>query len=143
MEESGDLEAFYPILEANRAKHGTRPTHTMDELRRLFELVPDRLKLLLGRREGEPVAGALLFLCNPRVVMNFYLCHEEEASAYRPSDAVMAESIQAAIGWGARYYDLGTSSMGGEPNLGLLRFKGKWGSTPFLREAYRLGAGSE
>jgi hypothetical protein len=142
VEESEDLDAFYPILEENRAKHGTRPTHTLEELRRLFELVPDRLKLLLCRREGEPLGGALLFLCNPRVVMNFYLCHLDAASAYRPSDAVMAESIGAAVRWGAAYYDLGTSSVGGQPNLGLLRFKGKWGSTPFLREAYRLGAGS-
>ncbi|MCK4546031.1 MAG: GNAT family N-acetyltransferase [Candidatus Eisenbacteria sp.] len=137
--ESGDLDLFYPILEENRLRHGARPTHTLAQLRRLFELVPDRLKLLLAYREGDVLGGALIFLCNQRVVMNFYLCHVEGAGRYRPADAVMAESILAAIRWGAAYYDLGTSSLGGVPNPGLLRFKGKWGSTPFLREAYQLG----
>jgi len=138
VEESSDLESFYPILEENRERHGATLTHTLPELEKLFELVGHRLKLLLATVGGEPVGGALLFRCNERVALNFYLCHKHEARLSRPADAVMAASIEAAVEWGALHYDLGTSSLGGKPNRGLLQFKGKWGSSPFLREGYRL-----
>jgi len=53
--ESGALESFYPILEENRERHGTDPTHTLAELQRLFQLVGDRLKLLMADVDGQPV----------------------------------------------------------------------------------------
>jgi lipid II:glycine glycyltransferase (peptidoglycan interpeptide bridge formation enzyme) len=134
---SDDLGTFYPMLEESRRQHGTAPTHSRKDLERLFELVPGRVRLLLATSGGSPVGGVFLMQCNPRVVMNFYLCHREDAAGLRPADALMEASLRAAVEWGATYYDLGTSSIGGVPNPGLLRFKGKWGTSPFLRETYR------
>lgn len=132
-----DLGLFYPLLKENRERHGVRPTHSLGDLERLCELVPERLKLLLAEREGRPVGGTLLFVCNPRVVMDFYLCHTQEAEAWRPSDALVAAAIDESVEMGAAFFDLGTSSLAGEVNVGLHRFKGKFGARPFLRETYR------
>ena len=35
-----ELEAFYNVLLANRSRHGTKPTHTLEELRTLMKLIP-------------------------------------------------------------------------------------------------------
>lgn len=136
--ESRDVESFYPILLENRRRHGVRPTHSLEEVQRLFDLVPERLKLFTAEGEGRAIGGTLLFVCNARVFMNFYLCHEHEARVLRPADALMAVATRAAIEAGAQYFDLGTSSMGGIPNLGLMRFKEKFGARPFLRQKHRL-----
>src|SRR5262249_43991881 len=47
------LPAFYQVLAENRARHGAVPTHTLEELQRLFRLVPDRLRLFRCVRKGE------------------------------------------------------------------------------------------
>ena len=66
------LEEFYPILLENKAKFNTKPTHTLEELQHLHELLPDLLKLFLVRVNEEPIAGSLLFIANPRVAIIFY-----------------------------------------------------------------------
>jgi hypothetical protein len=72
VEMSDDYEAFYPILVKNKARHGVKPTHTLDELLRLKKLLPDNLTLFLVYKGSKPIAGSLMFACNRQVVLCFY-----------------------------------------------------------------------
>src|SRR5205807_6401785 len=66
------LKEFYPILLENKAKFGAKPTHSLEELLKLHELLPGLMKLFLLRVNEKPIAGSLLFIANPRVAVIFY-----------------------------------------------------------------------
>ena len=73
-----------PILLENKAKYNAKPTHTLEELLRLHDLLPDFMKLFLVRVGEEPVAGSLLFLANDRVALIFYHMLRYAFDDYKP-----------------------------------------------------------
>lgn len=136
--ESQDYKTFHEILTLNRSKHGATPTHSLAELEKLSKLVPDHLALFLAELKGKPIAGALLFVLNDRVVLNFYLAHLWEFQEYRATNLLCYETIRWAKEKGFRYLDMGTSMIGAEPNWSLTDFKERFGARGFLRDTYHL-----
>ncbi len=135
---SDDYRAFYPVLVQNRAKHGATPTHSLDELLRIDQLIPGRLALFLAEHESRPIAGALLFLVNGNVALSFYIAHKEEYKQHRATNLLLMETMQWAQQEGFRYYDMGTSMIGEKPNWSLVAFKETFGAQSFLRDTYEL-----
>jgi len=133
-----DYRAFYDILVENRAKHGAAPTHTWEEMDRLRRLIPDQLVLFTAEFNGQPIAGALLFVLNERVVLNFYLAHRWEYQEYRATNLLFHETIQWAKAKGFRYLDMGTSMLGEEPHWSLVDFKERFGARGFLKDTFEL-----
>lgn len=138
---SDDYDAFYPILVKNKQRHGVTPTHTLDELKKLRKLLPDRLFLFLVHRGGRPIAGSLVFACNPRVALCFYnmLLYEEEK--HHPIHAVMYEVIRWATENGFSWVDTGVSQDTSAenrmtPSMTLVDFKEKFGARGILRSTY-------
>ncbi len=83
------------------------------------------------------MGGVLLFIINPRVVLNFYLAQNEEAKEYRIANYLILKSLLWAQREGFQYYDFGTSILDGEINFGLLRFKEGFGARSYLRRILR------
>jgi hypothetical protein len=136
-----DLGNFYRLLEANRAKHGAQPTHTLAELERLFRLVPDRVTLFLFTVKAEPIAGALVFELNRCAAYMFYLCHDEQFEQYRATTLAVAHIMEQYAARGFRYLDLGPSTFDDLTlNRGLAEFKEEMGATGFCRDTYRWEA---
>jgi predicted N-acyltransferase len=54
-----DLAAMHDFYLATFAEHGNRPTLTLPFLRHLAATMPRRLVVVLGERDGRPIAGAL------------------------------------------------------------------------------------
>ncbi len=52
VEIDNDYDTFYPILVENKKKFNLAPTHTLDELKRIEELLPGKLKLFLVKKDG-------------------------------------------------------------------------------------------
>jgi hypothetical protein len=129
---------FHRLLVENRGRHGVVPTHTREELERLDVLVGEELALLAATREGRLHGGLLLMRANARVVLNFYLCHDEESQGDRPADLLVWESILWARRQGLSHYDFGTTSVDGVLNEGLWRFKGKFGAVDHPRTRWVL-----
>ena len=50
-----DFDGFYPILLANKKKHNVKPTHSLEELKKLAELFPENIKLLMLYKDGNPI----------------------------------------------------------------------------------------
>jgi hypothetical protein len=138
VEESDDYRCFYDLLVADREGIGAEPTHSYEDLVRLRKLVPKALRLFLAKTRREVVGGTLLFICNERVVLNFYLCRTRERQELRMSNLLAYETIEWARREGFLYYDFGTSTIDMEPNWGLVRFKEGFGATPYLRELWQL-----
>jgi len=132
------LPAFYRILVHNRAKHGARPTHSLGDLQRIFDLTPDRVRLFACNWRDEMIAGALVLELNPRVAYLFYLCHDDRFAALRAATVVTLRVAQHYSGRGVRYLDMGPTTFDDlRMNEGLARFKEEMGAIGFCRDTWR------
>ena len=136
---SEDIDAFYHILERNlSARHNVRPTHTLAELKRLKKLLPKNILQFTSYLGDTPVAGMTIFICNPKVILAFYISHDQDYQEHRPVNSVYHQVIK--WGWenGFKYLDLGTFTLNMQPNWGLGRFKEGFGARGYLRETFEL-----
>lgn len=143
IEESTDYATFHEILVENKARHNTTPTHTLADLLRLAELMPDRLKLLMVYKQDVPIAGSLLFLTNQKVVLCFYNMLKYEYEHEKPIYLIMHETCRWAQENGYRWVDIGVSQDTKAedpmtPSLGLITFKERFDSRGILRNTYHL-----
>jgi hypothetical protein len=132
------LEEFYPILLENKAKYSAKPTHTLEELLRLNELVPDLMKLFLVRVANEPIAGSLLFLANDRVSLIFYHMLRYAYQEYKPIYLLMDRVTAWSKEQGYAFVDIGVSQDTSDENpmtpaLSLIHFKERFDSRGVLR----------
>ena len=135
---SEDLDVFYPILVKNKSRHGVSPTHSLEELKRLKQLFPENIQLFLVLQKKKPIAGSLLFACNPQVVLCFYnmLLYEFEHS--HPIHAVMYEALRWTRNRQFRWFDVGVSQDTHAedqmtPAMSLIRFKEQFNARGILR----------
>ncbi len=137
VEESDDLASFYPILKKNLSmRHNVTPTHTLEELELLKKLFPERIRHFGAFLEDRMTAGVTAFLCNDRVVLAFYISHDEAFQAYRPVNHLFYEIIRWSIEKGYRFLDYGIFTVNEEPNWGLGKFKESFGARGILRETF-------
>ena len=136
IEESEDWEAFYTVLVHNIwQRHQVRPTHTLEELQRLRDLCPRRLRLFAAFADREMIAGMVLFLCNARVAMAFYyVSYREGFEHFHGFYALIAEVLEWCGRQGFRHLDFGTYTIDSEPNWGLANFKEGFGAQGVLRD---------
>jgi lipid II:glycine glycyltransferase (peptidoglycan interpeptide bridge formation enzyme) len=135
---SEDYETFYPILLKNKEKFKVSVTHSLDELKKLNSLLPDTLKLFLVYRKGVLLCGSLIFVCNERTLLAFYIALDYDYQQYRPINYLLYEIIK----WGQKnkfkYLDLGVNQEESkdnpmEVNRGLISFKASMGAQCFFR----------
>lgn len=141
VEKSRSYEEFYPILIDNKKKHNAVPTHSLDDLKRLESLMPDRLQLFLVRYKNTPIGGSLIFLTNDRVSLNFYNMMLYEYQQYRPIYLSMFEALKWSVNEGFDYFDIGVSQDTRDenpmtPSLNLIYFKEKFNSRGILRSTF-------
>ena len=139
IEESDDFASFYEILRQNlRMRHNVAPTHTLEELIDLKKLFPDEIRLFCALRNRQPLAGVVLFVCNPQVILAFYISHREQFQKYRPVNLLFYHIMD----WGRqrdfRYLDFGTFTLDMDPNWGLGKFKETFGARGLFRDTYVL-----
>ncbi len=136
--EDPDFSRFYPVLETNlQDRHGVRPTHTLEELERLRDLVGrERIRQFTAVDDGRVVAGMVMFRCNPRVTLAFYISHDARHQSKRPVNLLYQEVIRWARDEGYRYLDLGTFTLDMQVNRGLCRFKESFGARGHFRDTF-------
>lgn len=79
----------------------------------------------------------VMFHCNPRVTLAFYISHNEESQALRPVNLVYREVIDWARKMGYHYLDLGTYTLDMEVNYGLCRFKESFSARGQFRNTFK------
>lgn len=138
--ESDDLPAFYQILKKNLwLRHNVTPTHSLDELILLKKLFPKRIKLFSAFYQGKQVAGVVLFVCNQKVVLAFYISHDQDYQHLRSVNLLFYDSLSWAWKKGFQWFDLGTFTLNMEPNIGLGRFKENFGAQGYFRDTLSWG----
>jgi len=138
MRESDDYESFYKILKKNlKMRHNVTPTHTLDELLLLKKLFPTRIKLFAAYIEDTMIAGVVMFICNPRVVLAFYISHKEEYQRFRAVNYLFHKIIRWSIENGFAFLDFGIFTVDMDPNWGLGRFKESFGAQGVFRDTFQ------
>lgn len=141
IQQSQDYESFNEILIKNKAKHGARPTHSLEDMKRLNELIPNHLRLNLVYYNDNPIAGSWLFLCNSKVILCFYNMLLYEYEHLKPVYLIMYETIRWALENEFEWVDIGVSQHTKAedpmtPALGLINFKERFNSYGILRSTY-------
>lgn len=142
IERNDDYEGFYPILVENKARHGVKPTHTLEDLHRLRELMPDRFVLYMAYLEGKPIAGSLNFVANERLLLMFYNMILYEHDDRRPMYPVTNEVVKYAVANKFDYIDIGVSQDTKAenpmtPSMNLIAFKERFDSRGVMRSTLR------
>lgn len=134
-----NINDFWPILE-NKLKnnHNAKPAHTLDEIKLLKTLYPDRIKLFAAYEGATPAAGVLAFLQNERVINCFYIAHDDSFQHLRPLNLIFGHMMEWGLKNGFLYLDWGisTEAKGSRVNTGLFHFKEGYGGHGILRECY-------
>jgi hypothetical protein len=128
------LEQFYDILVRNRKRLGVTPTHTQHELKILGEIAPKYMDLAMAYVDDRPIAGILNFICNEKVMLEFYIAHNASDQQYRPAPLLVHETVVRAKRRGFHWLDFGISTEGGNRvTWGLAKFKENFSCQGFLR----------
>ena len=137
IQESDDLTTFYQILNKNlKMRHNVQPTHSLDELLLLKQKFPESIKLLTASVDGEMIAGILIFICNSKVALAFYITHREDMQEYRSVNLLFYELIRWAIRQRLAFLDFGIFTVNMKPNWGLARFKESFGAQGVFRDTF-------
>lgn len=142
VDRSDEYDLFYPILLENKSRHDVRPTHSLADLHRLHELVPERLVLFNLFAGDEPIAGALNFVTNPRVFQVFYVMMRYDFAHLNPAYFLYDHVIEHARAHGFSYVDFGVSqdtkaANPMTPSMNLIRFKEHFGACGVMRSTLR------
>lgn len=136
-------EEFYPILIENKARHNVKPTHSLEDIYKLHELMPENLKLFMVYYKGEPIAGSLLFLANQNVSLCFYNMLRYDFEHLKPIHRVMYEVVKWSTENGYKYVDIGVSQDTKAenpmtPSISLIDFKEKFDAKTIMRNTLKL-----
>jgi len=135
--ETDDFEAFYPILQKNLGlRHHVKPTHTLEELRTLKRLFPERVRFFGAYLDRRLIAGVVNFAANDRVVLAFYISHDQAYQHCRPLNLLFHAIIRWCIEGGYRCLDFGIFTVNEEINWGLGKFKESFGARGVFRDTF-------
>jgi len=127
------LPEVYRTLEINRAAKGYELSMTLPQLGQMAEMFPDRMLLFGLPDQGELAAAAVCLRVTTDVLYVFYWGDLPGYSKLSPV-ALLASRIYDFCGEaGIRILDVGTSTVGREPNDGLIHFKRGLGFSESLK----------
>lgn len=131
------FDEYYEILKKNlKLRHNVNPAHTLEELKLLKKMFPDKIRLWGAFLQNKLTAGVCNFSVNPNVVLAFYISHDEAYQEYRPVNLLFYEIMKQYQQEGFRFLDFGIFTVNMEPNWGLGRFKENFGARGIFRDTF-------
>jgi len=137
--ESGDLAAFWPILEENLdSRHAVKPVHSVVEMELLQRRFPQNIRLFAVFHGARMCAGSLLYMAAPAVHAQ-YIASTPEARDIGGLDLLFT-SLADSFGPTGGFLDFGSSNEddGRYLNRGLADFKEGFGARAVCHDFYRL-----
>ena len=136
-----DLFEAVLILEKSRERLGVKLSMSSDQIENALTLLPERYTLYIAKIGTEKVASALTVSITSECL--YVLYWGDDAESWRhlsPVTALFTGIYIDAARDGYKVLDLGTSSVNGELNLGLARFKENLGAirSPKIKASIKL-----
>ena len=115
--------AAYDAIAENRAKKARPMSMSWDDVAAMRDAFPDRVHLFGAERRGEMLAGAIAMRANARTLYVHAWGERLGAEALSPVAGLAECAYGFAAARGIALLDLGTSSVGGVTDAGLVAFK--------------------
>jgi hypothetical protein len=132
-----ELKAVYDFIHSCRVQKGYPSSMTFDDLQRTVSTFPDRFLLSGVYLKDVMVAASVCVRCNQHVLYHFYSDHNTSDKSTNPTVFLIRSLYQHCLETGIRLFDLGTSSLDGIPNFGLLNFKMGLGASPTTKFTFQ------
>lgn len=136
--ESEDFASFWQILEENLyTKYNSKPVHTLQEIVLLHKRFPHNIKLLLAEKEGKILSGAVLYITDTCVHVQ-YLNSSEEGNRHHCNELVIDYILNNFSH--LHYFDYGTSADNGTYGLNesLISSKEGYGCRGIVYDTYKI-----
>lgn len=137
---SEDWEGFWRLLSSLLdERYGTRPVHTLDEMRLLQGRFPDGIRLYAATLDGEMLAGVVMYLSQP-VAHCQYIGASPQGKDSKALTLLFDYLIGEAKASGYRYFDFGISNEdhGRYLNEGLVRQKSRLGGRGIVYNTFEI-----
>lgn len=117
-----EMKQIYDLIVENRARMGRPIFMSFNDLLETGKILPaDYFKVI--NTKGELIAGAIFYRAHPKISFAVFWGDAENGRSERAMDYLVLQLWNFYKKLGYQYIDLGTSTEGGTPNEGLLRFK--------------------
>lgn len=139
--ETSDIQQFWPIMEQNlMIKYAAKPVHSIHEMELLMSRFPKSIKCYLAVKDGEPQAGAIIYIAN-KMTVHLQYCHAtEQGKKDRVLDFLYISLTEIFQQQSFQYFDLGTSNEDGGKylNESLIANKQSFGGRGIAYKTYRI-----
>ena len=102
------------------------------------KLFPNQVVLHSAILDNKMIAGVVNFIVNPKIILAFYISHDEHFQESRPLNLLFSSIFEWAIQKGVHAFDFGIFTVKEEPNFGLARFKENFGASGIFRDTLEL-----
>lgn len=137
---SDDYASYMEILSDNlRERHGVKPVHTFAEISLLKDRFPDNIMLYTSEKEGEILAGTIIYL-HKTVAHCQYIASTKEGRRIGALDLLFNYLIRSKELSSVKFLDFGisTEEEGRLLNEGLISFKQGFGARTMVHETYQV-----
>lgn len=131
-----DWQPLYELLKANRAQKGAELSMNPNEIQFMMDTFPTRCFWFSVRQENQIIAAAFVMQSLEKVWQVVYWGHKPGTEKISPVAFLASEIHQTAYQQGIKWLDLGTASLNGKPNEGLVKFKLNLGAIPSPKYLY-------
>jgi hypothetical protein len=130
-----EIEIYYNILLTNLKKHNATPAHSLEEIRKLRQLFPERIKLYGVYKNNVLIAGYVIFNINSKGNHVFYASIDYDYQDLRPTTFGLVMLQKKFADENYEYLNMGISTEDGGKtiNWGLFDFKESFNGTGILR----------
>lgn len=124
------LEEIYNFILARRQQKGYMSSISLADLQKTVQSFPHRFLLTSVYQQDRMVAASISVKSSLDVLYHFYSDHIQTDDTVNPTVFLIGELYKYALDNKIALLDLGTSSLDGRPNFGLLNFKLRLGAKP-------------
>lgn len=122
------LPVVYEFIEACRQQKNYRLSITLKDLQLFVERFPSEYLIFAVYHDGKMVAASVTIRTYPDVLYHFISDHIRRLGSLRPALILMEGIYNYCQTENIRLLDLGTSTVDGEPNFKLVKFKCELGA---------------
>ncbi|WP_298653445.1 hypothetical protein [uncultured Proteiniphilum sp.] len=116
------MEDAYAVIFRNREEQGRKIHMTLDDILDVSRVMPVDF-FLIRDSDGNGIAASVFYRGHQKIVTGIFLGDDMEKRNLGTMNYLYKNCYEHYKAMGFDYIDLGTSSLDGEPNTGLIRFK--------------------
>lgn len=125
--------SLYDLLQENRKQKGATLALSKEEVQFMMDTFSARCQWYSVKLDNRMIAAAFVLQTLDSVWQVVYWGHIPGTEEWSPVTYLAAALYEEAQNEGIKFLDLGTASLEGKPNEGLIRFKRNLGAEPSLK----------